>query len=124
MVVDDEPLVRRVARRILETGGFHVVEASDGVEASERFREDPGAIDLVLLDFDMPRMNGAETLDALQLVDPGVRVVLSTGFGDERWMERFRGKKLSGVIEKPYAAAALLTAVKGAMPGRTHAGER
>ncbi|MBI5070822.1 MAG: PAS domain S-box protein [Deltaproteobacteria bacterium] len=121
LVVDDEPLVRRVARRILETGGFHVIEASDGLEASERFRDDPGSIDLVLLDFDMPRMNGAEALDALQLVDPAVRVLLSTGFGDERWMQLFRGKKLSGVIEKPYAAAALLSAVKGAMPGRARA---
>jgi DNA-binding NarL/FixJ family response regulator len=72
----------------------------------------------VLLDFDMPRMNGAEALDALQLVEPAVRVLLSTGFGDERWMQLFRGKKLSGVIEKPYAAAALLSAVKSAMPGR------
>ncbi len=118
LVVDDEPLVRRVARRILETGGFQVVEAADGAEAAERFRADPGSFDLVLLDYDMPRMNGAEALAELQAADPSVRVLLSTGYGDERWLELFRGKRLAGVIEKPYAAAALLAAVRGAMPDR------
>jgi len=120
LVVDDEPLVRRVARRILETGGFQVLEASDGAEATERFRADPASIDLVLLDYDMPRMNGSEALEALQAVDAGVRVLLSTGYGDQRWMDLFRGRRLAGVIEKPYAAAALVAAVNGAMPERAH----
>lgn len=80
LVVDDEPLVRSLARSILGRLGHAVVMAGDGVEALERFRERADEIDLVLLDLTMPRMNGRRTLAALRELRQDVRVVLWSGY--------------------------------------------
>jgi PAS domain S-box-containing protein len=114
LVVDDEPIVRRLASWILEDAGFRVLEAGDGVEALELFRSRAAEIDVVLLDFDMPRMNGADTFDAIRSLRPDARVLLSTGYGDQPWMERFEGRGLAGRLEKPYAASELVAAVRAA----------
>jgi PAS domain S-box-containing protein len=118
LVVDDEPMVRRLAGWILEDAGYRVLEAGDGVEALELFRSRGGEIDVVLLDFDMPRMDGADTFDAIRAISPGARVLLSTGYGDQPWMERFRGQGLAGTLEKPYAASELVAAVRAARASR------
>lgn len=74
MVVDDSGYARRVHRRILEEGGYAVVEASTGMEAIERyFLERP---DLVLLDLSMEDMGGLDVLTKLREMEPHVRVAI------------------------------------------------
>lgn len=65
LVVDDDPDARVLARAVLETRGYEVLEAADGVEALQRLRHD-GPVALVVADLDMPRMNGRELLWALR----------------------------------------------------------
>lgn len=117
LVVDDEPMVRRLARWILEEGGFSVLEAADGAEAVEVVSTHQD-VDVVLLDLEMPRMHGAETFDALRALRPGLPVLLSTGYGDQVRMDRFRGVGLAGTLEKPYAVSQLLAAVRAALAGK------
>jgi PAS domain S-box-containing protein len=80
LVVDDEPLVRRAFARALETLGYDVLLAADGVEAVDLYRERTGAIAAVVLDMVMPRMDGRATYLALRELDPSVSVLLTTGF--------------------------------------------
>ena len=80
LVVEDDPVVRQVVRRALETAGYEVHEASDGVRALEELEaSDP---DLVLLDLIMPRMSGVEMLQVLRGGNTrwaGLPVVVLTG---------------------------------------------
>ena len=73
LVVDDEGIIRDLARNALEKVGLRVLEARDGLEALECFTELPDKIDLVLLDMTMPRMGGAEAfrrIRGLIMVEP------------------------------------------------------
>ena len=97
---DDNPQYRTLARLVLERAGHEVVgEAGDGSEAIER--APAAAPDVLLLDLNMPRMNGYEALPPLRDVLPETRiVVLTTGQGrDER--ERALDAGADGFIVKP-----------------------
>ena len=115
LVVDDEDVVRQTARHTLLRYGYKVVMASNGAEALECYRGWRDAIALVLLDLTMPVMSGEETLSQLQTVDPGVRVLLTSGYNEVEAVQRFAGKGLAGFIQKPYTAAALAEKVKALM---------
>ncbi len=69
LVVDDSKVIRMVARRILETLDFDIVEATDGQEALDACLEDMP--DAILLDWNMPVMNGIDFLRSLRVVDGG-----------------------------------------------------
>jgi two-component system cell cycle sensor histidine kinase/response regulator CckA len=107
LLVDDEEMVRAVAKRMLEHLGFSVLLASDGVEALEVFRAHLGKISMVILDLTMPRMDGIETLAALHGISGDVKVMLSSGYSEHEISKRFAGKGFSGFIEKPYRISEL-----------------
>jgi CheY-like chemotaxis protein len=120
LVVDDEEMVRSVAKGALEKFGLNVILAANGVEAVERFREAAEQIDAVLLDIKMPVMDGYETLKQLRRVRPDVKVLISSGFGEEEAVRNFRGQGITGYVQKPYRAPALVEAVQSAVKrGRT-----
>jgi CheY-like chemotaxis protein len=79
LLVEDEPTLRRVGKKLLEKLGYQVLEASCGENALEIFGERHGDIDLVLLDMIMPGMNGLQTLARLRDLDPHIRVILCSG---------------------------------------------
>jgi PAS domain S-box-containing protein len=114
LVVDDEGLVREIAKSTLEHHGYSVLLANDGREAVEIFRKNARRINLVLLDLTMPLMGGEETLRALRRIQPGVSVILSSGYDEKDAMRKFNNSRLSGFLQKPYTAARLLSAVASA----------
>ncbi len=80
LLVDDDDLVRRVGTRSLRRRlGVEVIGASDGNEALARWRESPDTIDVVVLDLDMPGMDGVEVLHRLEQLAPGVPVIIWSG---------------------------------------------
>lgn len=79
LVADDEDIMRRAAKRLLQKLGHHVILARDGVEAVKAFESAPTAIDVVLLDLNMPRMGGEEALRRIRSVRSNVAVIISTG---------------------------------------------
>lgn len=112
LVVDDEPVLRRVAGRLLEKLGYRVLEASDGKTALEVYQERGPEIDLVLLDMIMPGMNGFQTVQRLRALDPKVPIVLCSGYGEGR------AKDLPpdvGYISKPYTLEVLSQKVAAAL---------
>jgi len=115
MVVDDEDLVRSMAKAQLKSLGYEVILAKDGVEALEMYARLKDKVDLVLLDVVMPRLGGRDTLKRLRMMNPEVRVILSSGFDPEGALEDLDGLGATGFIAKPYRQAQLSQAVAGAM---------
>ena len=110
VLADDDPGIRQFARRALEEAGHHVVEAVDGAAALEEAgRLD--AVDLLVTDLDMPRLNGLDLADALRVRHPSLAVLYVSG-GDRR---RLGGRlDAPGVawLEKPFSGAALVAVVE------------
>jgi two-component system, cell cycle sensor histidine kinase and response regulator CckA len=107
LLVDDEESIRRLGATMLERMGFDVITAADGLEAVGLYQREAGRVSLVLLDLTMPHMDGEETFHALREIDPGVRVVMASGYSGHEIEARFGGQGLLGVIQKPYTMAAL-----------------
>ncbi|HEY7819358.1 MAG TPA: ATP-binding protein [Vicinamibacteria bacterium] len=112
LVADDEPLVRNVARVLLESAGFDVLEAANGVEAVAVYRDKAAQIRAVLLDLTMPGLGGVEALKMIREFDPEARVILSSGY-DERdtlaHLDRDQGVEF---LQKPYRARTLLAKLR------------
>jgi two-component system, cell cycle sensor histidine kinase and response regulator CckA len=80
VVVDDDAGVRAVARRALESYGYDVVEAADGVDAIGAVKERSGRVALVVTDVVMMRMGGGELSTCLALLYPGTRLLFMSGY--------------------------------------------
>jgi PAS domain S-box-containing protein len=115
LLVDDEATVREVITEIVEQLGFSVLSAADGREALDLYRERREEITVVVLDMTMPHMDGEETFRELRRLNPGVRVILSSGYAEQDVVSRFAGKGLSGFIQKPYTLDELRTTLSRVM---------
>ncbi len=107
LVIDDEEMIRRTAKSVLERHGYAVVVAGDGEEGVELFQVLAEKVSAVLLDMTMPIMNGEEAFRRLKAIKPDIQVVLSSGYNEVETMRRFTGKGLAGFIQKPYSSDAL-----------------
>ena len=117
LVVDDEESVRTVAVRLLAKLGFTPDVAVDGVEALERFKAAPAVYRLILLDLTMPRLDGEETFRQLRQFNPGVRVILMSGFNKVDAINRFIGRGLAGFVQKPFEVDTLSAEVRRVLEG-------
>ena len=115
LLVDDEETIRTLGARILTSLGFTVLTATDGCEALALYAEHRDEIRLVLLDLTMPRMDGEEAFRELRLIDPGVRVVMSSGYAESDIASRFASKGLVGFVHKPYSLAELTAQLQTAL---------
>jgi PAS domain S-box-containing protein len=114
LVVDDEEIVRRVARAALERFGYKVLTAADGRDAIQICEKHGESIRGVLLDLAMPVMSGGEALEILTRKWPGVKVMLMSGYGETEATRLFAGKGVTSFIQKPFTAARLAGLVKSA----------
>src|SRR5581483_800770 len=112
LVADDEPLLRDLARAILEGQGYKVALAGDGVEAVETYRRERS--DLVVLDLTMPRLSGREALRHLREIDPEVRVLFASGYTAEHLRDEEQ-RQVLGFVKKPYRPEDLAYAVRTAL---------
>jgi CheY-like chemotaxis protein len=118
LLADDEETLRALGAQMMEMLGFTVLTASNGHEAVEIYRERGKEISIVLLDLTMPHMDGMQALDELRRINPGVRVVLASGYSREDLTARFADRGLSGVLQKPYALGKLRELLAGLLPRR------
>jgi CheY-like chemotaxis protein len=101
LVVDDDEWVRVLARDVLATEGYRVLEASDGQDAIRVAAEHPGPIHLLLTDVVMPGMNGCELAAGLGALLPGLKVMFMSAY--DRDFLVARGLTPTGpVITKPF----------------------
>ena len=111
--MDDEEHVLQTTRTMLEESGFTVVTAVDGVEGVEVFRNQAARLSAVVLDMNMPRLDGAEAFRQMHRIAPGVPVILTSGFDEQDAVSEFTGAGLAGFIQKPYRMKALLQKTRG-----------
>ncbi|MGH7562212.1 MAG: PAS domain S-box protein [Gemmatimonadales bacterium] len=107
LLVDDEQVIRDLARRMLERVGYTVETAGNGVEAVERVRQAGAPYDVIVLDWNMPRMGGREACRAIRAVRPDARIVLASGVAETAMPEDLARDGFSGVVQKPYNLAEL-----------------
>ncbi len=115
LLVDDEELVRFALGRVLVHAGLEVLSASDGREALDVYDEHGERIDVVILDLDMPVMDGGRAFKELRDRHPGVRVLISSGFSNPDRERELVEAGVTGVLRKPYDSNTLLRAVATVM---------
>ena len=118
LLVEDELSVRVIARRILETAGYAVVEASNGVEALRHIEPKPDAFALVLTDLVMPEMGGRELADRLRALRPAPRVVFMSGYTEDATLRRTAGgpsDRAGLFLQKPFTTDSLTRKVSEAL---------
>ncbi|MGE4143246.1 MAG: response regulator [Planctomycetota bacterium] len=115
LLVDDDETVRAVGRALLTEAGFEVLTAAHGLEALEQYRAHGARIRVVVLDLKMPVMDGETTLHELRALDPGVRIVLCSGYNEQLVINRFTRDGLAQFVTKPYDAQSLLRGVRRAL---------
>jgi two-component system cell cycle sensor histidine kinase/response regulator CckA len=118
LVVDDEPMIRRLGSKILKEAGYHVLVAGDGDEAIRIFGEDPNRIDVVLLDMSMPGKSGKAVLAALKEQRPDVKVVLMSGFGESEALRVVGTNRFLAFLQKPFNTGDLPGVIASVLRGK------
>ncbi len=114
LVVDDSPEMREfVIKYVLEPNGFEALVAADGIEGLRQVLQ--GQVDLVLLDLEMPRMNGFEMLDAMHSHHSKVPVILMTSHGSEEIAVEVFRKGVRNYVIKPFTANEMRGAIEQAL---------
>ena len=102
LLVDDEPLVRNVELHMLNAAGYDVISAGSGEEGISLYRSRQNDIDLVILDYTMPGINGRETWERLRQVNPDVTVVFCSGNCPQKESTALIAEGARGYIPKPF----------------------
>jgi PAS domain S-box-containing protein len=119
LLIEDEPGVRRLVRRMLVERGYRVLEASGGEEALAVFENHNLIVDLVLTDVVMPNMSGIEIARRLAAHRPGLRVLYMTGYSEDILFERGGPGPIAPILRKPFLAEALERKVREMLDGRS-----
>ncbi len=112
LVVDDEEIIRDLAKAILQREGYTVLTADSGVEAIHIYEQRGSDIALVILDLTMPKMDGRVCYYKLRELDPHVRVILSSGYGADEIVEDLLTQGVRKFVQKPYRVDDLIRAVR------------
>jgi PAS domain S-box-containing protein len=102
LLVDDEQMVLNVGSQMLGKMGYDVLATDSSAEAAAIFRNSPEPIDLVILDLIMPGMSGGDVYDELKKIDPGIKVLLSSGYSIDGQAMEILNRGCNGFIQKPY----------------------
>jgi two-component system, cell cycle sensor histidine kinase and response regulator CckA len=102
MLVDDEKPVLEVTRELLDSLGYLVYAVGSGQEAIAIYTGKSKEIDLVILDMVMPGISGGETFERLREINPGVMVLLSTGYSLNEEAQTIMDRGCKGFLQKPF----------------------
>ncbi len=114
LLVDDEQMVLEVSKEMLESLGYRVYAAGSGQEAIAVYLEKQAEIDLVVLDMIMSGISGGETFDRLRAINPGVGVLLSSGYSINGQAQEIMDRGCRGFLQKPFNLAGLSRKVREA----------
>lgn len=102
LLVDDEEVNRILSQDILESLGYKVLLAENGLESIKIFSEKYTEIDIVLMDMIMPKMNGSEAFYKMKEIDKNCKVIITSGYTQDENIDSLTKNGLAGFINKPY----------------------
>jgi two-component system, cell cycle sensor histidine kinase and response regulator CckA len=112
LLVDDEPAIRDSCAGLIRHGGYQVLTAPHGRAALEIIQKKDHPIDLIILDINMPGMDGYQCLREIMKIDAGYKVLIASGYAKEIQTGQALTKGASGFIAKPYRYATLLRKIR------------
>ncbi len=112
LLAEDNESIRTVVRETLEEFGYSVIEAVDGEDALEKFREHSARISLVLLDVIMPKINGREAYDAIIRIAPDMRILFCSGYSEDVAMNQVGLDEGMFYLSKPFTPKELLMKIR------------
>ena len=121
LLVEDEDAVRTLARRVLQSGGYTVLEARDGQEAIWIAQQHPAPIHLLVTDVVMPRMSGLQVAEYLVRARPSVRILFISGYADAALDSHGATGANVAFLQKPFNAMALARKVRETLDTKTRA---
>lgn len=118
LVVDDENELREVVQAILEHLGYRVYLAGSGAEAIDIYSKKKDEIDMVLLDYIMPEMDGKETYSRLKKINPAVKVLICSGYSEQDGLSELIHQGITGIITKPFTLEYLSRKIQQIIPAK------
>ncbi len=111
LVVDDEESIRNLLRQVLESAGYRVQEAVNGIEAIEMYKREPA--DLVIMDILMPEKEGIETIIELRQTYHNIKIIAISGSGEESpYLMMAKHLGADCILDKPFSPDVLLDNVQ------------
>ena len=115
LLAEDEPLVRRLAARVLRSAGYHVIEAEDGAAALRIAAAHDGRLDLLLTDAIMPNMGGHELAERMGQQHPATRVLLMSAYTDRAIVQESVARGRIAFLRKPFTPGDLARKVRAVL---------
>jgi CheY-like chemotaxis protein len=116
LIIDDDGVNSMLAKSILQRQGCTVEVASNPVKALETYAHEKDAIDLVLVDYFMPALDGGETIQHLRKITPDIKVLLFSGADEMRLRQIIRQHKIEGYLHKPLRKEEALQVIRQIFP--------
>ncbi|MCP3942139.1 MAG: response regulator [Desulfobacteraceae bacterium] len=115
LLIDDDPDLVRMNKRILEPLGYKIETRVSSIEALELFRTDPNRFDLIITDMAMPNMTGEELAQKLLLIRADIPIIICTGFSDNMNKEKARNMGFKAFLHKPILKQKLAETIRKVM---------
>jgi CheY-like chemotaxis protein len=112
LLAEDDAMLRKLATIVLEGCGYTVIQAVDGRDAVDRFREHRDRIQLVMLDGIMPKMNGKEAWREIRMLDPGIKGIFISGYAEDIFTTEGIPDPEAAFIQKPVSPTVLAGKVR------------
>ncbi len=112
LVAEDEPSVRELVAKVLESHGYNVILAEDGADAVEKFKAHQDTIRLILMDMIMPKKNGKDAYEEISRIKPGVKLLFTSGYTSDFIENRGVSEEVVELIMKPVQPIELLRRVR------------
>jgi len=112
LLAEDEPMLRDIAKLMLEKSGYQVVAATDGRDAVEKFQANSDRIRLLLLDLLMPRMNGTAAYNEIKRICPDINALFISGYPEDYLNDKGIEIESLNFILKPFTSGMLLKKVR------------
>jgi len=114
LFADDDKSCLDISVQMLKRLGYSVLEARDGKEAVEVYKNNQDRVDLVILDMKMPH-NGGHTFDQLRKINADLRIILTSGFAEDYRIRQLAKQGCKGFLQKPFDLKILSQKIRDAL---------
>jgi CheY-like chemotaxis protein len=112
LLAEDDPMLRKMTRIVLESAGYRVIPAEDGEDAVAKFREHGDTIQLLVFDLIMPKKNGKEAYEEIRNIRPGIKTLFTSGYSMDVISKKEMLDQGVDILQKPVLSKELLTKVR------------